>query len=218
MVENEISNFLFYRQTRYYQVTDNDAESLLLTHSFKLLPCHWNLQRFLFKENLDPEAPVKDGVIRTLIYGVGSVSAQTENGMRKLSSLIKDEKPNVKTLIDERMYVDDAAESKSTMEECIKLARDADEVFARVGLKCKAWSFSGQDPDDRVSKDGVSLGVGGFKWFPKLDVYEVKVPLLHFGKRKRGKLREDTQFFTGDPEQINSFVPKKLTRRHVTSK
>ena len=49
-------------------------------------------------------------------------------------------------------------------------------------------------------------------------MYEVKVLLLHFGKRKRGKLREDTQFFTGDPEQINSFVPKKLTRRHVTSK
>ena len=44
------------------------------------------------------------------------------------------------------------------MKECIQHARDADEVFARVGLKCKALSFSGQDPDDRVSKDG-------FKWF-----------------------------------------------------
>ena len=88
-------------------------------------------------------------MIRTLIYGVASVSAQTENGMRKLSKLIKDDKPAVKTLIDDRMYVDDAGESKSTKEECLQLAKDADEVFALVGLHCKSWNFSGQDPDER---------------------------------------------------------------------
>ena len=107
-------------------------------NSFKLLPCHWNLQRFLFKEDLNPDSPVLEGAIKTLIYGVGSVSAQSENGMRKLSNLVKDEKPNVKKLIEERMYVDDAGESKCTKEECPKLSVDADEVFARVGLKCKS--------------------------------------------------------------------------------
>ena len=185
---------------------------------FKLSPIHWNLQRFLFKQNLNPDSPVLEGVIRTLIYGVASVSAQTENGMRKLSKLIKDDKPAVKTLIDDRMYVDDAGESKSTKEECLQLAKDADEVFALVGLHCKSWNFSGQDPDEKVSKDGVSLGVGGFKWFPKLDVFELKIPQLHFGKRRRGKLREDTKFFTGDESELDQFVPQSLSRRMVTSK
>ena len=187
-------------------------------NSFKLLPCHWNLQRFLYKENLDPDSPVLEGVIKTLIYGVGSVSAQSENGMRKLSNLVGDEKPNVKKLIEDRMYVDDAGDSKETKEECKKLADEADEVFSRVNLKCKAWTYSGEDPDSKVSKDGATLSIGGFKWFPKLDFYELKVPHLHFGKKRRGRLREDTRFFSGLEKEINEFVPKKLSRRHVTSK
>ena len=154
-------------------------------NSFKLLPCHWNLQRFLFKQDRNPDSPVLEGIIRTLIYGVGSVSAQSENGMRKVSNLIKDEKPNVRQLIEDRMYVDDASDSKCTKEECVKLAADADEVFARVGLSCKAWTYSGEDPEEKVSKDGVSLGLGGFKWYPKLDVYELKIPSLHFGKKRK---------------------------------
>ena len=37
-------------------------------NSFKLLPCHWNLQRFLFKQDINPDSPVLEGIIRTLIY------------------------------------------------------------------------------------------------------------------------------------------------------
>ena len=187
-------------------------------NSFKLSPVHWNLQRFLYKQDLNPESPVLEGCIKTLIYGVASVSAQTENGMRKLSNLIKDSKPSVKTLIEDRMYVDDAGESKSSLEECQQLAKDSDEVFSLVNLNCKSWNFSGRDPDEKVSKDGVSLGVGGFRWFPKLDVFELKIPLLHFGKKRRGKLREDTKFFSGEVSELDKFVPKVLSRRMVTSK
>ena len=187
-------------------------------NSFKLQPCHWNLQRFLYKQDLDPDSPVQDGVIKTLIYGVGSVSAQSENGMKKLGNIVKEEKPHVKNLIDNRMYVDDAGDSKFTKEECVQLAADADEVFARVKLECKSWTYSGENPDDKVSKDGISISIGGFKWFPKLDVYELKVPFLHFGKKRRGRLSPDTKFFSGDQQELDQFVPKKLTRRMVTSK
>ena len=187
-------------------------------NSFKLVPNQWNLQRFLFKENLDPESPVKEGVIKTLIYGVASVSAQSECGKKKLGNLVAEEKPQVKKLIDDRMYVDDAADSKVTKEECKKLAADCDEVFARVNLKCKSWNYSGEDPDEKVSKDGVSLSVGGFKWYPLVDAVELKVPHLHFGKKRRGRLREDTKFYSGKQEELDQFVPKKLSRRNVCSK
>lgn len=50
-------------------------------------------------------------------------------------------------------------EYKETIEELIKLAKDADELFALVGLICKAWTMSGSSPPEVVSKDGVTVGV-----------------------------------------------------------
>ena len=75
----------------------------------------------------------------------------------------------------------------------VQLVQNADETFSLFNLKCKAWTYSGEDPDPKVSKDGVSIGVGGFKWFPKLDVFEVKIPKLHFGKKIRGRLKWEFQ-------------------------
>ena len=116
--------------------------------------------------------------------------------------------PKVKEMIEDKRYVDDLGDSKETKEECVKLAKEADEVFDMVGLTCKAWTFSGEDPDPKVSKDGVSISLAGSPWFPKLDCYIVKVPLLHFGKRRRGRLDPNTKFFTGDTlEEVDLFTP-----------
>ena len=185
----------------------------------KLNPNQWNLQRFLFKENLDPSSPVKEGAIKTLIYGVSSVSAQSENSMKKLGILIQDSKPDVKKLIDEKRFCDDIADSKDTLEKCEMQAISADEAFGLVGLVCKSWNFSGRDPNIKSSKDGVSLGVGGFKWFSKLDTIQIKIPPLHFAQKRRGKLPDDTKFFLGgDLQAMDSFVPNKLNRKMVSSK
>ena len=73
-------------------------------NSCKLIPTQWNLQRFLFKADLEPSSPVKEGVIKTLIYGVTSVSAQSENMMGKLGELIEKQKPDVKKLINKKVY------------------------------------------------------------------------------------------------------------------
>ena len=155
-------------------------------NSCKLIPSQWNLQKFLYRQELNPAAPVQIGVIKTLIYGVASVSAQSENAMQKLGDLIKDDKPHVKKLINDA-YVDDVAQSMPTREDCIKLADDSTEVFSMVGLKCKAYTISGEDPDPKVTKDGVSIGVAGARWFSKLDVMEIKIPKLHFGKKRKGR-------------------------------
>ena len=184
----------------------------------KLLPQQWNLQRFLFKPNLDPDEPVEEGVIKTLIYGVASVSAQSENSMKKLGNVVKETKPDVKKLIDDKRFCDDVGDSKATLEECLKLAEEADEVFSMVNLTCKSWNFSGHDPDAKVSKDEASIGVAGFQWFSKLDIYIVKIPPLHFAQKRRGKLPEGTTFFSGDLQGMDNFVPRKLNRKMVSSK
>ena len=154
----------------------------------KLLPNQWNLQRFLYRLDMNPENPVLEGVIMTLIYGIKCVSAQSEYAIQLLADLIRPKYPDVATLLEESRYVDDNGESKATKEECYKLIEEADETFAMVGLKAKDWTVSGEVPSDKVSKDAASLDVGGLKWFSVLDSMETKIPRLHFGSKTRGRL------------------------------
>ena len=185
----------------------------------KLDPSQWNLQRFLYQPDLDPSKPIVEAVICTLIYGVASVSAQSENAMKKLGKLVESDCPEVSKLIERRRYVDDIGDSKASLEDCKELARKADETFDKVSLKCKCWTFSSEDPDPKVSKDGSSISVAGSPWYPKLDVFIVRVPPLHFGKRRRGRLDKNTKFFDGTTlEEMEAFCPRNLNRKQVTSK
>ena len=178
----------------------------------KLIPTQWNLQRFVYKDDLDPDKETKEGVITTIINGVKSASCQ-------LAESIKEEKPDVAVLLTESTYVDDIGESKASEEDCLTLMTDTDEVLASIGCEVKAWVKNGEDPSDKVSKDGISVEVGGQVWFPKLDIYGIKVPQLHFGNIVRGKIKEGTKFFLGGTmADLDVFFPKKLSKRQVTSK
>ena len=66
--------------------------------------------------------------------------------------------------------------------------------------------------------DKISVLVGGLRWFPEIDSVEIRIPLLHFNKKRRGKLPENTVFFDGTMMRMEDFVPKKLTRRQIASK
>ena len=46
----------------------------------------------------------------------------------------------------------------------------------------------------------------------------MKIPVLYFGSRRRGKLDNKTTFFDGKFEDLEKFVPVALTRRIVASK
>ena len=54
-----------------------------------LIPSQLNLQRFVYKEDLNVESETKDGVITTCIYGVTSSTGQTEAIKVKLSDKVK---------------------------------------------------------------------------------------------------------------------------------
>ena len=58
-------------------------------NSCKIATHQWNLQRFLWQDNLDPNSPVKEGVITTSIYGVKSSSAQTEHMVDLLADVVE---------------------------------------------------------------------------------------------------------------------------------
>ena len=187
-------------------------------NAFKLVMEQWNLQRILWIDDLDPDGEVLEAVIVTLIYGVKSVSAQTEFALAELAKLVKEENPELALFLILSRYVDDLQDSKASKEECVKLASAADELFTRVGVECTAWTFSGSPPPSIVSKDGMSVGVGGFGWFPEGDILELKVPKLHFGNSRRGRLADSVKVFEGNEDEIDSFVPDPLSRRQAASK
>ena len=138
--------------------------------------------------------------------------------MEKLADDYKSKYPDVSSFLQKSRYVDDLGESKSSFDQLEQLTHDTDKVLSSVGINCKGWTMTGNTPSDIVSKDGSTIGVGGFKWNPVEDTLQVKVPYLFFSKKSRGRLSEDTVFFDADIHNIEEFVPKDLTLRLVTSK
>ena len=77
-------------------------------------------------------------------------------------------------------------------------------------MSVKGVTFSGSDPDPNLSSDGVSIAVGGLRWYSKSDHLQLSVPgELNFSKKVRGKR-------TFRPEDF--VTPNPLTRRHVAGK
>ena len=191
----------------------------------RLVPQDLNLMRFLHCPDLDPNN-VQEAVFQCLIFGLKSCTGQTENAKRKLADHNERKFPGAANLLSEGTYVDDLGESKETDEEIEKLRNETDEVLGQVGMKVKDWNYSGKKPSEISSSDGVSISVGGFGWVPETDSIFVKIPRLHFGTKRRGRLDDNTDFFHPTErgsekqhlEELDKFVPEILTRRICASK
>ena len=195
------------------------ADLTKMYNQFTLLPKQWNLQRILFKKDLNPDAPTQQACVTTLIYGVKSVAGQTEYAFEQIAESVRNENPKVAQLLTLGRYCDNLLHSTVTQAEADQLANDTSEVLNRLGLPTKGFSFSGKDPQPLESLDGISIDVNGMRWCTAVDSIEVKIPSLHFGKRLRGRVI-DTEYFEtgGDFAKMAAFVPEKLTRRMIVSK
>ena len=195
------------------------ADLTKMYNQFHLVPEYWNLQRILFKEGLNPESPAQQAVVSTLIYGVKSTSCQSETGLDDIAEHVKYEKPEVSKILKDGRYVDNILESKNTIEEAKSLGEDTAEVLDRLSLSTKGFTYSGEDPQPEETIDGVSMDINGYRWFPKLDIIEPKVPPLHFGKKLRGRVIGAEYFEAGGNfAKMDAHVPSKLTRRMIVSK
>ena len=187
-------------------------------YSCKLKGEQWNLQRFLFREGLNPEGILLEGVIGALIYGIKCVSNQTEDVMEDLATAVEKEYPELAKFIRWCRYVDDLGNSNMMKEFLLMVTEQADKVFAKVGLTCKGWTWSGEDPPENIAKKGGTVSIAGQRWTPKVDCVEIPIPELHFGTRRRGRVEDNVPRFSGNKEDMDSFIPKKLTRRKIASK
>ena len=109
------------------------------------------------------------------------------------------------------------AGSKENKEKLKELTSLADQFFAKLGLSCKGWSYSGENPPEEVTDETNTVKVAGMVWYPLLDLLEIPLPQLHFSNRSRGRLVAGSKIYDGSIE-MDKFVPEKLTRRMIVSK
>jgi hypothetical protein len=58
-------------------------------------------------------------------------------------------------------YVDDIINSQDTQQDCMVVAEEIVEILARGSMSVKAFTFSGNKPDEKVSADGMHVGLAG---------------------------------------------------------
>ena len=105
--------------------------------SIKLVTEQWNLQRVLFRKDLDPNNEVLEAIIKTLIWGVKCVSAQSEGSIIQLAEFVKQNSPKLYDFLLNCRFCDDLGNSAATVDDLKHLTKEADELFKQVGLECK---------------------------------------------------------------------------------
>ena len=208
----KIVHLLIQFITQEFAVT---ADVSMAYNGIKLAAEHYIYQKYLWKEDLNPDNPTIIMIVKTLIYGVRSAGNQTMAGFDKLADFTIKHFPEHKAgaeVLKKKAYMDDIAASTATEEECRRVAADLEFTLAQGGMNVKAFTFSGHEPDEKVSADGETVGLIGYLWNPVRDTISLDIKELFFGKPKRGKLPEPV---TGD---IGEALKKKFTRRTLVGK
>ena len=177
-------------------------------NTIRLDKAHWCYQLYLWSENLELDQEPRWKVIKTLIYGVVSSGNQAEYALRKTAQLNESKYPRASEIIHKCAYVDDNAAGEKDRKTVEKTTRDLKLVLGTGGFALKGITISGEDPPEHLSDDGVSVNVGGMKWFPKGDFLKLNIGELNFSKKARGKKDASAE----------GVIPENLTRKHCVSK
>ena len=154
----------------------------------RLRPEHLAYQKYLWQEQLDP-APVKVMHVATLIYGVKSSGQQLQAGIEKLADHYLEAGTHIlgATALKKTTHVDDILSSQDSHVKCKTVAADIEAVLKKGSMAFKAFSYSGQTPSEKVSADGVHVGLAGYLWATQEDIIKLDIGPVRLGKMRRGK-------------------------------
>ena len=148
---------------------------------------HWKYQLYFWDNKLRIGVAPRPKVIKSAIFGVRSSGNVAEAGVRKTAELIKDRFPKAHRTIMNELYVDDCLSGENSQAEAEELADQLTVGMMKGGYVFKYFIFSGKDPPAESTIDGVSVVVGGYRWFTKEDQIGLNIPKLGFSKKKRGR-------------------------------
>lgn len=184
-------------------------------NSIQLDPSHYKYQKFLWVDELTSFGIVAIWVVCTLIYGVRPSGQQTAVGFTLVADHAVECEPELSIgaeLFKSKIYVDDII--ASFLSNALRdLASDAiPRVLAYGHQTVKSVTRSGHKPDERVSHDGVHVGLVGYRWDVVDDKIKLDIKPLYLGKTKRGKL---PPLIVGD---IKVALSSLFTKRVITGK
>jgi hypothetical protein len=139
----------------------------------------WRFQLYWWSSNLGLNEEPKIKVIKTCIYGVKSSGNQAERALRLVVERMRDKYPLAFDIVMKDVYVDDVLSGEDTDEEREAATNQLNSCLPHGGFGLKGFTLSGQDPNNDLSEDGVSIMTGGLRWFPKEDYV-----MLNVGKLK----------------------------------
>ena len=197
---------ILIRWTMHHCVFHTDIQKMY--NAVHLHKAHWRYQLYLWENELKCGTPPLWKVLKTVTYGVRSSGNLAECGLRKTAELTKSECPRAHNIIMNDIYVDDCLSGEKSMDEVFCTTDQLSIALAKGGFGLKGFTFSGQDPPEQLSNDGVSVVVGGLKWFPKEDLISINVSELNFSQKSRGRKSQDRK----------GIIPEKLTKRNCVSK
>ena len=166
------------------------ADVSMAYNAVKLVPEHFRYQQYLWKEGLDEEKPITTMLIKTLIYGVRPSGNLTGAGFVRVAEYAGQHYPHLAkgaAVIQNDTYVDDSVASFDSLEECREVANAMVEVLSLGGAAIKDFAFSTIPPSDKLSTDGVSVGVLGYSWDTVAEELHLAVRPTVLGKGRKAK-------------------------------
>ena len=165
------------------------ADISMAYNGTRLKPEHLAYQKYLWQDQLDPAAPVKVMHVTTLIYGVKPSGQQCQAALERLADHYLEAGTHQlgACALKETTYVDDILNSQKTVGHCEAVALDIETILKKGSMSVKAFSFSGRPPSEKVSADGVHVGLAGYLWATEPDLIKLDVGPVRLGKAKRGK-------------------------------
>ena len=92
----------------------------------------WNLQRVLFKGNLDSNSEPVEAIMKTLILGIKSAYAQSETAIIKLANYVREKQPLFADFLTNSRFVDDLGDGAKNLHILQKVVSEAEELFSQV--------------------------------------------------------------------------------------
>ena len=136
---------------------------------------HWRCHLYLWDDKLRMGVEPRWKCVKTAIYGVVSSGNVAECALRKVAELTRSEFPKAYDTIMNDLYVDDCISGDVSLTEAHGKADELSSALGKVGFVLKGVTYSGEDPPKDLSKDGISILVGGFRWYPKIDLVSINV-------------------------------------------
>ena len=182
-------------------------------------PAHLCYQLVLWRDQMDPAAPIEIWVITRAIYGTISSGNQAEVAIRRGATHFQNELPEGAYTIIHETYVDDGMPGRDDPEQLNVALEQVETILKRIGFNLKCTVVSGQKVlSPKASSDGINVSIAGYNWQPQVDKLSLAVKECNFNPLIRGA-KKPNQHTVHSGEDIDGRIfPTSLTRAQVVGK